>query len=888
MHVQSDDEIIVTRCLEGDKAAFAFLVNKYKGAVHAYAYLRVPDYQDAQDIVQEVFIKAYKKLAQLKWPHRFQSWLYTIAANECKLWLRSHSKEREQEVPLEDVPAENLDALAVRNHSDEDIELTVRSAMESLPDNSQLALSLYYMSDLSTKEVAGFMGISPNHVGVILHRARKQLGERLEKMIGKQLKKEKLKAGFIFKVADSIRDMPIPSLPKPRPTRWAPIPISIGMALLIGIIGYGVSSGRDVSPDMPVLKQETFAVSLLPDVDEQRSLDMENSGESQLVALYSGDDSAEEAGGSFDKNIVVRKVGFRKTMHGDDIYPSPGGRYLSFSGKNGNLAVHNLTTGESRELTDEGTWEGPFRHTNNSTWSPDGKQIAYDWYNEGTAELRIVGLDGSKPRVLHPSEESKGRISGCYDWSQDGKYIVTWFVDLQGIGLIPVDGGPTRIIKTPVQRPYCPESVVLSPDGRYIAYERPVKEHEDQHDIFLLTTDGSGEETRLTEHPANDDWPIWSPDGKSIVFASNRTPDGTTGLWLMQIVDGKPAGKPQLVKKEVGMIASLGFTEKGSLFYMTMTRWSDIYVTSVDMETGELLSTPELLPSQGFNTMPAWSPDGESLAYESRRKVPGTFRGRPALMIRSTKTVEERELIPDQDIVIWGRLGQLRWSPDGRSILCGGEPGGNLHLIDVQTGHVTANVATRNCGYIQGPAWSPDGKTIFFTRLRFEKEDWPARIVALNLETRKERELYSGGKPWGFLAVSPDGRQLAFRDKDEVLKVIPTEGGEPRTLLDKKDLNLREIGFLTPFAWTPDGRYLLFVTGTLNEQPGSTVQLWRVSVEGDMPQKLLEEREMLHPLYIYPSSLHPDGRRIAFQRGENLHRDFWVMENLLSTSTASR
>ena len=101
MHVQSDDEVIVNRCLEGDPSAFAFLVGKYKETVHAYAYHRVFDYQDAQDITQEVFIKAYRKLAQLKWPYRFQSWLYTIASNECNTWLRKHLKEREQEVHLE-------------------------------------------------------------------------------------------------------------------------------------------------------------------------------------------------------------------------------------------------------------------------------------------------------------------------------------------------------------------------------------------------------------------------------------------------------------------------------------------------------------------------------------------------------------------------------------------------------------------------------------------------------------------------------------------------------------------------------------------------------------------------------------------------------------------
>jgi len=268
-HLQSDDEIIVNRCLEGDQAAFAFLVEKYKGAVHAYAYHRLLDYQEAQDIVQEVFIKAYRKLAQLKWPHRFQSWLYTIASNECSTWLREHLKDREQEVPLEDVPAENLDELAVRAHSDEDIELTVKSAMETLPHDSQLALSLYYMSGLSTKEVAGFMGISPNNVGVKLHRARKQLGERVEKMIGKKLKKEKLGAGFTFGFMNSIRNIPIPSLPKPRPIRWAPIPISIGTALLIGIIGFGISSGGNVWQAMPILKplEATWEVSLLPELD---------------------------------------------------------------------------------------------------------------------------------------------------------------------------------------------------------------------------------------------------------------------------------------------------------------------------------------------------------------------------------------------------------------------------------------------------------------------------------------------------------------------------------------------------------------------------------------------------------------------------------------------
>ena len=93
-------------------------------------------------------------------------------------------------MPSLPTPAENLDELAVRNHSDEDIKLTVETAMETLSDDRQLAVSLYYMSNLSVKEIANFMGVSPNSVRIKLHRARRQLGERLERMIGKHLSKE--------------------------------------------------------------------------------------------------------------------------------------------------------------------------------------------------------------------------------------------------------------------------------------------------------------------------------------------------------------------------------------------------------------------------------------------------------------------------------------------------------------------------------------------------------------------------------------------------------------------------------------------------------------------------------------------------------------------------
>lgn len=284
-----DDEMLVSRCLDGDQAAFTFLVNRYKEMVHAYAYHRIGDYQEAQDIAQEVFIKAYRKLGQLKWPHKFQSWLYTIVSNECKMWLRKHSQENRGKVYVEDVSKDELAELAVRAHNDEEMKFTVKNAIKSLPTDNQLVLSLYYMSGLSIKEVASFMGISPNNAKVKLHRARKQLGKRLEHMVRKQLGREKLKQGFIFTVMNSIKNLPIPSVPKPTPIKWMPTPISIAAALLIGIIGFGGSFGGSILPDIPNLESVepalSFDVSLLSNLDEHEVLDMKRSEENRVFAL---------------------------------------------------------------------------------------------------------------------------------------------------------------------------------------------------------------------------------------------------------------------------------------------------------------------------------------------------------------------------------------------------------------------------------------------------------------------------------------------------------------------------------------------------------------------------------------------------------------------------
>lgn len=181
--------------------------------------------------------------------------------------------------------------------------------------------------------------------------------------------------------------------------------------------------------------------------------------------------------------------------------PSPDGRYSCFTIWNGNLRVRDLTTGENWSVTNDGnSWGATARSCGPSTWSPDGKQIAYSWNNEGYNELRIIGLDGSNPRVLHRSEDLKSGIVP-WDWSQDDKFILGRHGE-SDIVLISVTDGSVRILKSLEGLTYYRGS--LSPDGRYATYARRMEKN-GAFDVFLLATDGSGEEVRLVGHTDSSD-----------------------------------------------------------------------------------------------------------------------------------------------------------------------------------------------------------------------------------------------------------------------------------------------------------------------------------------------------------------------------------------------
>ena len=161
--MRSDDEIFVNRCLEGDQPAFAFLVDKYKEVVHAYAYRKVGDYQEAEDITQEVFLRAYQAMPRFEGRSAFKTWLYKIAHNLCLTEIAKRGR-RGEHLSLEEEGEEKVHWMLPDNRPglmDEierrDFSKSVWALVDQLPENYRTALTLFYVEQARYEEIAEIM-----------------------------------------------------------------------------------------------------------------------------------------------------------------------------------------------------------------------------------------------------------------------------------------------------------------------------------------------------------------------------------------------------------------------------------------------------------------------------------------------------------------------------------------------------------------------------------------------------------------------------------------------------------------------------------------------------------------------------------------------------------
>ena len=562
--------------------------------------------------------------------------------------------------------------------------------------------------------------------------------------------------------------------------------------------------------------------------------------------------------------------------------PSPDGRYVSeIDWITGDLSVLDLLTGELSHVTDKGTWDETVEWAEMSAFSPDGRQLAYVYWNEDLwgYELRVIDIDGSDERAILPHRDGLEWIS-VDGWSTDGQILATLYwqtededpVETGQIALISVETGQIRVLKSVDW--FDPWNASLSPDGRFIAYERRTR-GQDQTDIYMLATDGSLDQALLTG-PTDDTMMDWTPDGQGILFYRQR--DLTQGIWRLPVRDGQAAGPPELVRADIWRATPIGYAGD-SFYYGVHLESPQVYTASIDVEGGQLLSVPTPVeePSATQTQAGEWSPDGRYLAYI--RRAPGGARP-GTVVIRSITGGETREL----DVEL-RQIRQLMWDADSRSLLLFARQRTDAELglfrLDLESGGLSTVVAPGAIEAFLQMFAAPDRRTFYFAR--WDPSARVTRIMAFHLDTLEETELGSTPLKTFRLATSPDGRSLAFvladpaAGKNRVV-TLSTSGGKIRELEISSTSGLRplDIRFV---QWSPDGKFLLLTAGNDDER---MTGLWRLPTVGGEPLLIAEERTPSPDWYFNESlRLSPDGKRIALssQQGRG---EIWVMQNRVS------
>ena len=178
------DIFYLQQIIAGNVRAYAFLVEKHKEMVFSIAFKILHNREDAEEIAQDVFVKAYQSLASFKNEAKFSTWLYRIVYNA------AISKVRKKKLELT-----QLDDTTINNYSEDGGEAgfslvdepdqyeLLQKALKSLPEDENVIISLFYQNDSSIEDISAITGLTVANVKVKLHRIRKKLYTEMQKLM---------------------------------------------------------------------------------------------------------------------------------------------------------------------------------------------------------------------------------------------------------------------------------------------------------------------------------------------------------------------------------------------------------------------------------------------------------------------------------------------------------------------------------------------------------------------------------------------------------------------------------------------------------------------------------------------------------------------------------
>ena len=822
--MRTEDGHIIQKCLDGDAAAFGLLVDKYKGSVYALAYAKLGDFHDAQDMTQEVFLKAYQKLRTLKRWDKFLSWLYAITSNSCKDFLRSKASRPDGEY-VADQEKERFDRISIDSHHEGALHQTLREALSELPEIHRQVLSLHYLGGLSCREIAQFLGISPHAIAMRLSRARAKLRKEMLTMIQASFDGQKLHSAFTLNIVEMIRRTQIQLYPQVPviPVGIAAIGLlTLSMLCLITpfnqlpaigkLIGAPIPSETRIMDvgEIPVDVVMLSKSSVISGGDGKKDL-MQNSR--QTNGVQAADIHTEAETGT--QNQPIARLG--NGIISEIVY-SPDGKLIAAAGAIG-IWLYDAVT-----LTEVGMMPGG---ATTIAFSPDGQTLASGRWDDGTVHLWNVSTEervGSlrwpgilpewsnmqvpavsflPPDISLESDSIQKRLIRLPGMRR-GVASITFAPDGETVAVGHIDGRVVfwyikdRLLSITLACGESTRTMAFSPDGRLLASGGSgrtikvwsVRWPSDSQSPFAPVR--YFEEHEMREHHAQAiahnvvSSMAFSPDGKT--FVSARAGKAPASLWdvatqtkMAQLID---------YGNEVGFPSIVAFSPDGAII---VTAGNSGQIRLWDAQTqrriGVLRTDASSVSSIVFH------PDGKTLASLSSQYADANGHRGGDMVIRIWD-VENRTLIAMAQHHN-APVETMALQPNG-VLLASGHQDGAVVLWNMQT-RDKVGILGRHDATVQYAAFSPDGKFLATSARR--------HVLLWDILESKQIADFGHNAIVKSVAFNRDGRILACAD-DTCIRLWDTQRKRELTVLGKAGPALSSFSRIQSLAISPDGRFL--------------------------------------------------------------------------------
>jgi Tol biopolymer transport system component/DNA-binding winged helix-turn-helix (wHTH) protein len=464
-------------------------------------------------------------------------------------------------------------------------------------------------------------------------------------------------------------------------------------------------------------------------------------------------------------------------------------------------------------------------------WSPDGKKVIYSKEGDDSGSMYLVDANGA-------NETKLPFPTGNMAWSADSSKLVIQSGRTDAhILLYTIATGELIPIVAKVGFEADPS---LSPDGRSVVF---VSDRDGNGEIYIQEIDGSNLR-RLTNHPAHDEFPTFSPDGTQIVFNSNRA-DENFDVWVMN-TDG--SGLRRLTNwMSDEEIRPNCWSADGTQLLFASNRDGKGNIYKMDAEP---FAPVKILDAEDANLhTPVYSPAGNKLVY-----VAEADNKSGALHVLDLETKDDK-------VILTSEVSEMHpaVSPDGRSIALQHRLDANAEICVISVDGGELRNLTNNPARDVQPSWSPDGSRIAFSSNREGNYDVFALYV-LNADGTNQHRIYYSNAINSFPSWSPDGHTIAFSNDKEGLRTGNFEifAIEPETVNAEQRLTARPRFDIDP-QFSPDGRRITFASNTDGN--------WEIYLMNNDGSGLV--RLTRHPGDDVNPSWSPDGMRVIFSSGRD-------------------